>query len=729
MTRICIVEKYPSQFNYLSVFPFEFDKYSLVPEKQDKVLVRDVQLDIKQLQEDYDYLILVGKEPCKMVGKITSVTEYQGYLMDEKYLGLLNPAAVRLRPSLQASFDKAIDDICSVIDSGDNNNCQYETKGLQTEDEIEEYLIALLSKVESGEVTKLAVDTEDSSLYAREGFILGICLAYVKESGVYIDALSITDKIINLMQRIFNEVTCIFHNKKFDHKWLEYHFGFVFPNWEDTMLLHYVLDEKEGSHGLKNLALKYTDLGDYDRDLVTFKNNYCKRHGVLKRDFSYDFIPFDIMVPYASLDAAATLELFEKFYPLVEKNSKLMAVYTELLKAGTDFLIQVEENGIPINIELTHQYIKDIDDEIKEKTETLYTYDEVKVVEKNVGKVFNTNSTAHKQALFFDVLGLSPIKMTPGLKPSTDAETIEALSEFHELPELINTIMKLKKIKSTYLEKYIAEVDGDNRLRTGFNLHTTTSGRLSSSGKINAQQLPRKDKRPKRCIEAREGFKIVSQDLKTAEMYVAAVLSGDRNLQHIFKTGEDYHGFMAIQKFGLSCKPNEVAELFPDLRQAAKTISFEILYKLNYREPVLKRFPQLKDWLQDQEQFIKQSGYIYSAFGRKRRLKDVFSPNKKEAQHWVRSGINFLVQSVSSDINLLAGVDMQEWIVENGYQKDMVIFGLVHDSILAEVRDEVLDIYTEKLAYFTQKERHGMFIPGYPIGLDLEVGTNYAFIE
>ena len=202
------------------------------------------------------------------------------------------------------------------------------------------------------------------------------------------------------------------------------------------------------------------------------------------------------------------------------------------------------------------------------------------------------------------------IKLTATGNPSCDAEVLDELAEQHKIARTINEIKKLKKIKSTYLDKMAAGVDADGRFRTNFNLHTTTSGRLSSSGKMNAQQLPRKNKAPKNCMEAREGFSIVSQDLKTAEMYVAAVLSGDKVLQDIFVKKQDYHGSMAVQKFNLPCTPNEVAELYPEKRQEAKTISFEILYKLNYREPALKNFKRLKAWLQEQEGYIKQNGFI-----------------------------------------------------------------------------------------------------------------------
>ncbi len=144
-------------------------------------------------------------------------------------------------------------------------------------------------------------------------------------------------------------------------------------------------------------------------------------------------------------------------------------------------------------------------------------------------------------------MGLTPTgKKTGTGSESTDAEVLEQLSEFHEIPKLILDIRKKSKIKNTYLDKIIPQLDRDSRLRTGFNIHSTTSGRLSSSGKLNMQQLPRDNPAVKGCIKARVGYKIVSMDLKTAEVYVAAVLSKDNALMEIFRVGGDY---MKIQCF------------------------------------------------------------------------------------------------------------------------------------------------------------------------------------
>ena len=72
------------------------------------------------------------------------------------------------------------------------------------------------------------------------------------------------------------------------------------------------------------------------------------------------------------------------------------------------------------------------------------------------------------------------------------------------------------------------------------------------------------------------------------------------------------------------------------------------------------KFSKLKEWLEGQRSFISTNGYTYSFFGRKRRLKNVFSADKAIASHEVRSGVNFLVQSIASDVNLLGAIAAQK---------------------------------------------------------------------
>ena len=114
----------------------------------------------------------------------------------------------------------------------------------------------------------------------------------------------------------------------------------------------------------------------------------------------------------------------------------------------------------------------------------------------------------------------------------------------------------------------------------------------------------------------------------------------------------------------------------------------------------------------------------YSFFGRKRRLPNVFSSDKGIAAHEVRSGINAEVQSLASDVNLLGAMRTARHIVQEGLNAK--IFMLVHDSIVALVKDQHVEDYCKLLKLNTQHD-HGCSIPGTPIGVDQDVGYDYSF--
>lgn len=737
--KIAVIEKYPSRVNYSEYFDFDFDHLYLTDFPKEKILKKDITLDLDI--NDYNYIVLVGAETCKHIGKISSVTKYQGHLIEDKFIPLINPAMLEIRPEGIKDFKKAVDNIISCINGKTLVSDKYTSIPISTKEKAIEYI----NKAIADPSEYIVVDTETSALYPRDGYVLGIVLAYKLYEGAYIDSNIIDDEVCELLQKLFNCKIVIFHNAKFDIKMLVYHFNFKFPRIEDTMLQHYDLHEETGTHDLKSLALKFTSAGDYEKELVEFKDSYCKLHGLLKEQFTYDLVPFDIMYKYAGIDGAVTLELFYKFNPLIESNINLKKVYNELLIPGTRLLVQVEENGVPISKETLLEAEVQLEEQLRELKNKLQEFPEVKAYESTLGVEFNPSSTKQLSYLLFELVGVVPSGiMTPAKAHSTNVDALTIMAEQHPIPNLILEIRKLEKIRNTYVTKILAGLDRDDRLRTGFNLHTTTSGRLSSSGKMNMQQLPRDNKLIKKAIKAREGYKIISQDLSTAEMYVAAVLAEDKELQKVFISKEaDFHSTIGKMAFKLTCDVKDVKKLFPEARQASKGLSFGILYGAG-PDKVAKvagcttaeaaelidwyfsKFKGLKKWLKDNQDFVRKNGYIYSIFGRKRRVPNVFSDSKKVKEHEVRSAINFLVQSVASDINLYAAIDMQEYI--NRSKIDAKIFALVHDSIIAEVKDENIEEYCNNLKLYTQMNR-GCSIPGCPIGIDVDIGNDYSFTK
>ena len=136
------------------------------------------------------------------------------------------------------------------------------------------------------------------------------------------------------------------------------------------------------------------------------------------------------------------------------------------------------------------------------------------------------------------------------------------------------------------------------------------------------------------------------------------------------------------------------------------------------------KFNKLKRWLDERKAFISQNGFTYSFFGRKRRLPNVFSSDKGIAAHDVRSGINMEVQSLASDMNLLGAIGTANECKEKSI--DAHIFMLVHDSVVALVREDQVEEYCEILRRNTQADR-GCSISGSPIGVDQDIGDDYSF--
>jgi len=748
MAKIALIESKPSRNDYVRLFDnqFDFEQFQLCSDPTvKKVLKRDCDIDINV--DDYDWVILIGSECLKYYTKQSSVTEYSGRVIDEKFLPVINPAMLAFKPEAKKTWEDSVENISKYV-KGELKVMKLGSDKAYGITETKDF-IDFIKKAIDAPFDFIALDSETTGLYPRDGYMLGMSISYEPDHGAYIDTDCVDEEVEELLQELFTKKRVVFHNAKFDLAFFEYHFGFKFPRFEDTMLLHYMLDENPGTHGLKQLSLKYTPYGDYEKPMYDWMADYCRRNGILRNQFTWDMIPFDIMKDYAALDAVCTFLLFQKFEKPLLTNDRLYGVYRDILIPGCRFLTDIQDIGVPFDRMRLEKSSVLMQEQIDEAIATLYTYPEIKKFEEITKKDFNPNSTMQLRSLLFDYIGLTPTgKKTGTGADSTDAEVLKELAEEHEVPQLVLDIRQKVKIKSTYLDKIYPQLDRDSRLRTGFNLHGTTSGRLSSSGKMNMQQIPRDNPIVKGCIKAAPGNKIVAMDLTTAEVYCAAVLANDKNLMNVFKSGGNFHSNIAKLVFDLPCDVDEVATQYSTQRQMAKAVTFGIMYgagpkkiseqvtkdsgsyfSMNEASAVIKdyfeQFAGLKKWLDNQKQFIQDNGFIYSHFGRKRRLPNVFSTDKGIASHEVRSGINFLVQSIASDVNLLGAIDTHNEIIKRNKTKDMRIFALVHDSILAEVKEEDVDEYMEIVRTCIEKDR-GISIPGCPIGCDFDVDEDYS---
>ena len=749
MSDVCFVfasgvEKDPTKVINKYLKDTEYDIKFLHSGKKEKILKKDIDLDFDELGT-YKIIGLIGAEPLKYIAGMTGIQKYNGIFIEKKYLPIMNPNIAVFKPQLEDDIIRAFNQVPKLLAGEDvGKQADKDYCFVETEEQFQIY------REQFENAQKIVVDIETTSVSPHTGTILGIAMSTRPHQGIYV-SVDIVNKHKQWFHDLFKSKLCIFHNSKFDTNYMETEMGFEFPNYEDTMLLHYCLEEAVGTHGLKPLALRFTDLGDYERELDEYKKSWARKNKVKLADFNYGMLPSDILAPYACKDADATFQLYGKFKPLVEKSEDFSRLYDTILLPATHAMKTLEKNGGPINIEQVKWLSEQYQIDVEECLEEINTHEAVQRFERVYEKTFNPNSTAQLRDLFFNILKLKPTKKTDTGAWSVDKEVLTNLN--HPLSEAILELREKTKMAGTYISNIKNGVDKDGRLRSGFNIHGTTSGRLSSSGNLNYQNIPRDNKDIKKLFKARPGYKIIQCDLGTAEVYYAAMLSGDKFLQKAFIDKLDFHSYVAKQMFNLPEEVNQVKKLHPNERQYAKAITFGIMYQAGpakiaetvnkdakpgeeitsaqSKQFIQKYFNEarsLKKFIDGSNQQIENHAYIYSFFGRKRRLPEAKSPNRGVAQHAIRSGVNFLVQSVASDINILGVIDLVKWIEENDYSDAIKPFTVVHDSIVSEVREDLVETYIENAKRCIQTDR-GLSIPDCPIKVDFEIGPSWGELE
>ena len=126
------------------------------------------------------------------------------------------------KPEVKPLFEQSKNNILDYI-SGELEETVIKAEqavGIQNTEEANEWLRRCIDS----RPAYIALDSETTGLYPRDGHILGISLSYERDYGVYIDTDCFNVRTEVLLQTLFNQTTVIFHNAKFDIAFFEYHF-------------------------------------------------------------------------------------------------------------------------------------------------------------------------------------------------------------------------------------------------------------------------------------------------------------------------------------------------------------------------------------------------------------------------------------------------------------------------------------------------------------------------
>lgn len=408
-----------------------------------------------------------------------------------------------------------------------------------------------------------------------------------------------------------------------------------------------------------------------------------------------------------------------------------MGVYSNLLLPAANFLRDVEMVGLIYDVNAAADAFED---EVNP---------ELQMLRKDMRDIsglplLNPNAHGQMAALYYDMWGIEhEMQKRPPqqnrtferstddsarrvileenfvCKPTVDRKTVDEFVKKH------HRYAKLNKLNSTYIVGLIpyALEDVNGRIYTNLNLHTTETGRLSSTDP-NLQNIARP--RPelpdiRNLFIAPSGRQIVQADYSQAELRVIAYLSQDEQLLRIYREGLDLHNEVATMFFGegftyeqrQTCKNMNFGVAY---RQTAK--SFKEKHDINPKQAQKfidwwwGRFAGVTRWEKDIEKEV-HTGAVQTPFGRKRRFYLITDQNK---QALYREGINQNPQSIASDFTLLSGVKIHNEIDRNKAAINL----LVHDSIMAEVEDNYVDEYeviAKQVMESLPKETLGWNIP------------------
>ncbi len=278
----------------------------------------------------------------------------------------------------------------------------------------------------------------------------------------------------------------------------------------------------------------------------------------------------------------------------------------------------------------------------------------LELLKEHDGEYINISSKQQLADLCFKFLGIKPLSQTRKGTDQFNDDLVDHLAKNHTWAAKLKDYNKLNKIQSTYIDRFLAGVEG-NKYYFYVKQHGTTSGRFSS----DSQQMPRVLEEGEASelvlsynnilrsfIKAGEGRKLVICDQSSLEPRVFASVSNDPNLINVFLNNEDLYSRVAIQAFklkGMSAHKNDenyVKKVRPELRQRAKSIALAIPYGAgawqigqslgisipqaqNLIDGYLEGFPELAKWMSESNWKAKTEGFVKNRTGRIRHLNRV----------------------------------------------------------------------------------------------------------
>ena len=582
----------------------------------------------------------------------------------------------------------------------------------------EKQLNKWISKIKKSPL--LVLDTETTGLEYMDVKLVGLSLSIQSGEAAYIpighnqggqlpEALVLT-KLKPVLES--KKTKIIGQNIKFDRNILS-RYGINLDSIEnDTMLMSYVLHSTASRHNLDALAQYYLDYKTTTFEEVAGKG---------AKQITFDLVPIDQALHYASEDADITFRLYKKLKSNLDKQPVLSDLLEKIEIPLIKVLSDMEQTGTLVNDKVLKALSRNFSRRISKLEEEAY---------KLAGEEFNLGSPKQLQEIFFQKLDYPIVQKTPRGQPSTAENVLQQLSQDYDLPKIILEHRTLSKLKSTYTDKLPLQISKTTgRIHTSFHQAVTTTGRLSSSDP-NLQNIPIRTedgRRIRQAFEAPKGYQIISADYSQIELRVMAHLSKDEGLIRAFKEGEDIHTRTASEVFGVTLK-----EVESDQRRSAKAINFGLIYGITafglsrqlginrnlaaeYMDIYFSRYPEVRRYMEKIKSDVKKTGFVETLYGRRLHLPDISTGNAIRRQAAERAAINAPVQGTAADIMKKAMLLVNGSLKSSGVDAKLIL--QVHDELVVESRKKDSKRVSEILKT-SMSEAAKLLVP-----LEVEIGS------
>ncbi|HEY9163266.1 MAG TPA: DNA polymerase I, partial [Magnetovibrio sp.] len=487
---------------------------------------------------------------------------------------------------------------------------------------------------------------------------------------------------------------------------------------DDTMVISYVLESGLHGHGMDELAGLHLGV-----ETIKFKDVA----GTGKAQVTFDHVALDKALDYAAEDADITAKLHRMLKPrLVAEH--LSTVYETLERPLIPVLVGMEAEGIKVDA----TELKRLSDDFAQRLGDLELE-----IHKLAGEPFNIASPKQLGEILFDRLGLEGGKKGKTGAYATGAEVLEELAaQGHDLPARVLDWRQLAKLKSTYTDALMAQINPTTkRVHTSYSMAATSTGRLASSDP-NLQNIPVRTvegRKIRKAFIAEPGHKLLSADYSQIELRLLAHVADIGQLKDAFHKGLDIHAMTASEVFGVPLEGMD-----PAVRRRAKAINFGIIYGISafglarqlnisrteasdYIKAYFEKFPGIQRYMDDTKAQAAQDGFVTTLFGRRCHAPGINDKNPMRRSFAERAAINAPIQGGAADIIKRAMVRLPDALQEAELAGKARMLLQVHDELIFEVEEAHLD----QARALVVQVMEGAARLDVPLVVDVGIGDNW----